>query len=215
MVTIKFLTGWNAHLISKSQKIELDDFQVKSNDFPKIVEKIVRYFDTKDYFYGLFQAMNYSGVSPFSATHDYCLKVLHCDRNGTLEMNISPIYHLGLEYPESYKTKHGKDLDQDAVIGLLTKPSAGTLPPEHTSYSYGVDAGVLFKDSSISHNKKMTLKIEQIVQGLLVTLTCEKQTSSTTMSWLEVGLQKPSKLKIVRLSDEKILGEDNNDWATS
>lgn len=211
MITIKFLTGWNAHLISKAQNIELANFQTKPATFQKIIEKILYYFDTKDYLYGLFQAMNYSGVSPFIATHDYCVKILHCNRFGTVEMNISPIYHLGLEYPDDYRTKHGKGLAQDAVIGLLAKPAAGTLPPGHTSYSYGVDAGVLFKDSDIVHNKQLTLKLKEIREGLLVTLSYENQTSSTTLSWDDVGIHDSPKLKSANAGTEVFPG----DWAVN
>lgn len=200
MITVKFLTGWNAHLTSKSLNIEFTNMQMKPALFQSVLTKVLNFFDARDYFYGLFQAMTYSGVSPFIATHDYCIKILHIDHYGTVEMNISPIYHLGLEYPEDYKTKHGKALDQDAVIGLLEKPTAGTMAPGHTSYSYGVDAGILFKDSDISHNKQLTLKVDEIRDGMLVTLRCENQTSSTTISWNDVGVinspnQEPREIK--------------------
>lgn len=211
MITIKFLTGWNAHLLSKSQNVELTDFQSNPAQFKKIIERILYYLDMKDFFYALFQAINYPGVSPFIATHDYCIKVLHCDPSATVEMNISPIYHLGLEYPEDYRTRHGKELEQDAVIGLLERPTAGTLPPGHTSYSYGVDAGILFKDSEISHNKIMTLKIEEIREGLLALVSCENQTSSTTLTWANAGLPSKSKLDSKQSDTEVFTG----DWAAS
>jgi hypothetical protein len=188
MITTKFLSGWNAQLVALSQDLKLRIFQKNLADFQKTIKRVIGIFDSKDYLYGLFQAMNYAGVSPFIATHDYCIKVLYCNEEGTLEMNVSPIYHLGLEYPDDYKTKHGKQLDEDAVIGLLEKPAAGTLPPGHTAYAYGVDAGILFKDSDISHNKKLTLQLEEIHDGVLVTLSCENQTTSAAIGWSEIGL---------------------------
>ncbi|MCB1826801.1 MAG: hypothetical protein KDH94_00150, partial [Coxiellaceae bacterium] len=61
-------------------------------------------------------------------------------------------------------------------------------------------AGILFKDSDISHNKQLTLKVDEIRDGMLVTLRCENQTSSTTISWNDVGVinspnQEPREIK--------------------
>ncbi|MCB1827877.1 MAG: hypothetical protein KDH94_05550, partial [Coxiellaceae bacterium] len=72
MITVKFLTGWNAHLTSKSLNIEFTNMQMKPALFQSVLTKVLNFFDARDYFYGLFQAMTYSGVSPFIATHDYC-----------------------------------------------------------------------------------------------------------------------------------------------
>lgn len=181
MISMKFLPGWSARAACGLMTREPQVVQ-------KIIEKILRTFDVKDCLYGFFQAMSSSVVSPFVATHDYCIKVNECDPLGHVTMNISPIYHLGLEYPNHYKNKHGKDLEQEAIIGLLETPVVGTLPPGHTAYSYGIDAGILFKDSKLSHNKKMELTIEEIHKGLLVTLNCENETTSTTLSWDDVGV---------------------------
>ncbi len=199
MIKVKFLTDWNKELLLKAKNKELTDFQIK------IIESILAYFDIKDYFHGLFQAIAYSGISPFIATHDYCIKILYCNQYGTIEMNISPIYHLGLEYPENYKIKHGRGLDQEAIIGLLGKQTAGTPLPGYTSYFYGVDAGILFKNSKISHNKKIILEFEPVHEGLLVTLSCEHHTSSTTLLWADIGLQGNSSLAdICHLSNTEI-----------
>lgn len=190
MITIKFLTGWNAHLTSDPKKgIVLNGLQASAIQFDKVIEKALQYFDDRDYLYALFQTMSFAAASSFLATHDYCVKVLHCGHDATVSMNISPIYHLGVEYPQDYKSKYGKELDDEAVIGLLEKPApAGTTIPGYTPFSYGVDAGILFKDHEIPCNKIMTLKLEEIREGVLVTLTCEKQTTSTTMSWQDIGL---------------------------
>jgi len=192
---MKFIQGWNADFLQEKPFISellnqinpassLTEIQLVQ----KIIEKVIRAFDAKDCLYGIFQAMSNHRVSPFVATHDYCVRVNTCDQFGNVQMNISPIYHLGLDYPNNYKTKHGKDLDQEAIIGLLETPVVGTLPPGHTAYSYGVDAGILFRDSKISHNKNMEIKLEEIHEGLLVTLSCDNQTTSTTLSWEDVGV---------------------------
>lgn len=194
VITMKFLQGWNSGLQEKpflselSARINITTTNSTDQLVQKIIERTLRAFDNKDCLYGIFQAMSQQGVSPFIATHDYCVRVTTCDECGNVHMNISPIYHLGLDYPEDYKSKHGKALDQDAIIGLLETPVVGTLPPGHTAYSYGVDAGVLFKDSKIPHNKSMALKLEEISEGMLVTLSCDNQTTSTTLSWEDVGV---------------------------
>ncbi len=210
MIIMQFLPGWNARLLPDlsnnssnkpyhytKEKPFFSELMLRINEkslsiniqlVQKIIENIMRNFDTSDCLYGFFHAMSNSGVSPFIATHDYCAKVSTCDRLGNVTINISPIYHLGLDYPEDYKNKHGRALDQEAVIGLLETPVVGTLPPGHTAYSYGIDAGILFKDSKIPHNTKAELKLEEIPEGLLATLSCDKETTSKTLSWENAGV---------------------------
>ncbi len=227
MITMKFIQGWNDALLSNSPRTSSNDTYEYPTEKPfiseliarintsssttevllvqKIIEKIIRSFDTSDTLYGLFQIMSQSGVSPFIATHDYCVKVFSCDRFGHVKMNISPIYHLGLEYPDNYKRQHDKDLDQEAIIGLLETPVVGTLPPGHTAYSYGIDAGVLFKNSKISHNKALELRMEEIPEGLLATLNCNGQTTSSTLSWESIGLRAIHTFEVREQSGTKVL----------
>jgi len=209
MIKIDFLADW-APRPSNDVNSLLQLFEDDLNYLKKIIRKIMQIVDARDYFYSIFQAMNYAGVSPFIATHDYCIKVKRCKEEDTVETNISPIYHLGLEYPDHYKIKHGKHLDKTAIVGLIEKPVAGTLPPGHTCYSYGVDAGILFQNSSIPHNKTLDLKLQKIPEGILASLSCDTQTSSLTISWKEIEIDS---LDITKKEKNRAKTLPAEDWA--
>ncbi len=170
------------------------DFGHKENqpchEFTKtMIQFIINHFDADKTLVGLFRLIKFSNknrISPFLATQDYCVKVLSLDTQGNVELNISPIYHLGPEYPEYYKNKQGKELNRDAIIGLL---EIGTPDPDKPStFNLGIDAGIAFAQATIPHNKSMQLSIQIIDNGIVATLQCEEQSTSKIFSWEQLGI---------------------------
>lgn len=149
-----------------------------------VIEKILNTYDADDCLYGLFKALSKSQprVSPFIATHDYCVQIRSCNIDGHIEFNISPIYHLGPDYVEEYKKKHGTDLDDSAVIGL-SELNVLEHGPAHKKFLLGIDAGIVFKDSKIPHNKIMQLNLQPAQDGVMANLICETQTTSKKFTW--------------------------------
>ncbi len=72
-------------------------------------------------------------------------------------------------------------------IGLIIPP-ADTAQSNRKAFSLGIDAGIVFKDSRISHNKTSALTLNLIEQGLFTCLNCDTQTTSKTISWDELGI---------------------------
>lgn len=163
-------------------------------DAASIVEKILSLYDAEDCIYGLFSALVRTDrrVSPFIATHNYCMRLEGISDEGIMEINASPIYHLGPEYPNEYKEKYGTELDKNAILGLI-ELSAGDLTHQaHKTFSLGIDAGIVFKGSRIAHNKKLNLALKDLGDGIFATLCCESQTTSKMFTWQELGLQPAS-----------------------
>jgi hypothetical protein len=154
-----------------------------------IIQFIINKLDADKTLTGLFRLIKFANkhrISPFLATQDYCVKILSIDTNGKVELNISPIYHLGPEYPEYYKEKQGKDLNREAIIGLLEIETPD--PDKPSKFNLGIDAGIAFSQAKISHNKRMNLDIQLIDDGILATLQCEEQSTSKVFSWDEMGM---------------------------
>jgi hypothetical protein len=154
-----------------------------------IIQFIFNNLDADKTLIGLFRLIKFANkhrISPFLATQDYCVKVLAAHPDGKVALNISPIYHLGPEYPEYYKEKQGVDLNNDAIIGLL---EIDTPDPEKPSmFNLGIDAGIAFEEAKISHNKHMNLIIQLADDGILATLHCEGQSTSKIFTWDTLGM---------------------------
>lgn len=149
-------------------------------------------FDSDDSLYGLFNAlrMSHKLISPFIATHDYSVKIIKASLSGKIETTISPIYHLGPDFAEQYKTKTGTALDDKAIIGLIT-PSTSPNYNARKAYSLGIDAGVAFPQAKISHNKKLTMTIKATKnEELFICLNCESQITSKILAWKDLQLHK-------------------------
>lgn len=206
MLTYKYATDWSLALEDKTkltnsngilstcaalQLIAQKD-AAKYESLPEFMKTMTQFilnnFDTDNTLFGFFQLMKLSNnhqISPFIATHDYCIKVLSATPNGKLSLNISPIYHLGPDYPEYYEKKQGKELNKEAIIGLVTP----TLHSEEPfKFNLGIDAGIAFNQQPGSHNKQMTLEITIIDEGVLAALSCEKQTTSKVFTWEHLGM---------------------------
>lgn len=157
-------------------------------DAAGIVEKILSLYDAEDCIYGLFSALVRTDrrVSPFIATHNYCMRLEAISNEGVMEINASPIYHLGPEYPNEYKEKHGTELDKDAIVGLIELPAGDLTHQAHKTFSLGIDAGIVFKNSPIAHNKKLNLTLKDLGDGIFATLSCESQTTSKMFAWQDL-----------------------------
>ncbi len=154
-----------------------------------IIQFILNNLDADKTLIGLFRLMKFANkhrISPFLATHDFCVKILSINANGVVELNISPIYHLGPEYPEYYREKQGKDLNRDAIIGLIEIEPAD--PEKPSTFNLGIDAGIAFAQAKISHNQRMRLTIELIDDGIVAALQCEEQSTSKIFSWEQMGM---------------------------
>ena len=133
-------------------------------------------------------------LTPFSVTSHYCIRVLHCSLQGAVRLSVSPIYHLGLDYPEVYQHREGKSLDPKAMLGVveITGHEKSINHQFQTDgcdghlFRYGIDAGVAFKDSSIEHNRAMNLKLALFEDCLLSTFHSKGQVSSQTLLLEEV-----------------------------
>ncbi len=171
-----------------------------------IAQYILNSFDADKTFVGLFRLIEFANknyISPFLATQDYCIKILNCSLEGQIQLNISPIYHFGPEYPEDYKTKEGKELAKEAIIGLLSDDSD---PSNPSTFNVGIDAGIVFEYATISHNKTMTLAINLLDDGIMANLHCEGQATSRLFTWNDLGM---SSVAYADLYSQKV----KNIWA--
>lgn len=185
--TIKFDEGLAPQHTLQNVFLSQSDKRKATQTIQFMIEKILNTYDADDCLYGLFKALSKSQprVSPFIATHDYCIQIRSCNIDGHIEFNISPIYHLGPDYVEEYKKKHGTDLDDNAVIGL-SELNVLEHGPAHKKFLLGIDAGIVFKDSKIPHNKVMQLNLQPAQDGVMANLICETQTTSKKFTWNEL-----------------------------
>ncbi|PHQ80827.1 MAG: hypothetical protein COB66_03820 [Coxiella sp. (in: Bacteria)] len=225
MINYKYSTGWaervenwgatphtegNAATFTALQHLFTQNATPNQSviDFTQtIIQFIVNNFDADNTLRGLFRLIKYAHehrISPFLATHDYCVKVLSAEQDGQLIMNISPIYLLGPEYPDYYEQKQGKKLNTDAIIGLVE--SSSNDPEEPSMFNLGIDAGIAFPQATISHNKRMSLDIKLIDEGVLANIHCDGQTTSKIFTWEHLGMPSASYTDLYR---EKI----QNIWA--
>ena len=199
MLDFTYCHGWDKTLINDKRKNNTMDLlldcarinKLAPEDFmQRLIIEGFNVFDADDSLYGLFNAlrMSHNAISPFIATHDYSIKILTASMSGEINASISPIYHLGPDFIEQYKTKNGEELDNNAIIGLIS-PGNNLPINSRKSYSLGIDAGLAFKNSKISHNKTVLLTISQARDGLFVCLNCESQTTSKALPWELLQLQ--------------------------
>lgn len=168
-----------------------------------LIRRCLNTFANDGSLYGLFSLISSTNqlVSPFTATHDYHIRILHCNLQGSITLNISPIYRLGPEYPDHYRRQHGKDLDQDAILGLLTNPDDVMAKQyDQQPFTLGIDAGVAFKDSHIAHNKTLLMQFEFSPNKIGVSLQSDGQAMAKTFSQVELALQALSEIDVDTLS---------------
>lgn len=173
-----------------------------------IIQFVINNLDADKTLQGLFRLIKFANknrISPFLATQDYCVKVLSIAGDGQIELNISPIYHLGPEYPEYYKEKQGKDLNRDAIIGLVEIDTPD--PEKPSTFNLGIDAGIAFQQAKIPHNIRMDLNIQLTDDGIVANLSCEEQSTSKVFSWEQMGLS--SAVPFTDLYSQKV----QNIWA--
>ena len=140
-------------------------------------------------------------LTPFSVTSHYCIKVIRCSLRGEVKMVVSPIYHLGLDYPEVYQHREGKALDPNAMLGLVeimnhAESIDGQLTDGNCDghlFCYGIDAGVAFKDSPVAHNRDIDLQLLTFDDCILATFQSNGQVSTQSLS-LEAELLSDSHL---------------------
>ncbi len=207
MIKYKYITRWQENIVP-FESMHINDgtlpsfrsLQLMASSNPychetliqftsTIIQFIMNHFDSDKTLTGLFRLIKFTNkhrICPFLATHDYCIKILNIEANGSVAMNISPIYQLGPDYPEHYERHQGKVLNKDAIIGLLNSDQIN--PEEPTTFNLGIDAGIAFSQAKISHNKRMTLNINLIDEGIIATLQCEGQTTSRVFNWDDLGM---------------------------
>ncbi len=170
---------------------ERDDSKKTTSIARHVIEKILHYYDDTDCLFGLFSALNTTTkqLSPFIATHSYCVNVQDCTAAGTISCNISPIYLLGPEYPEQYKLQHGTALDEKAIIGLIDIPVAEMPGSDHHTFALGIDAGIVFKDSNIPHSRQLKIELQLTDGGVMANLSCKDQMMTRRFQWEELGIE--------------------------
>ena len=163
--------------------------QTDSEFTQTIIQYVINQLDADKTLQGLFRMIKFANkhsISPFLATQDYCIKVLSVATDGHVGLNISPIYHLGPEYPDYYKEKQGKDLNRDAIIGLIEIDTPD--PDKPSKFNLGIDAGIAFQQAKIPHNVEMELYIQLTDDGIVASLSCEEQSTSKVFTWEQIGL---------------------------
>lgn len=179
----------NVHLLDSE-----DLTQNTSKLAQHILQKILSQYDSDDCIYGLFSALSQAKnrVSPFIATHSYCAKIYSCATNGQIHFTVSPIYHLGPDYPEQYKRKYGTEIDQNAIIGLIQTQDNDFDISSQPTFAIGIDAGIIFKHSKIPHNRDMLLELNAVDDGIMANLSCESQITSKKFTWKSLGFEIPA-----------------------
>ena len=123
-------------------------------------------------------------LGPFSVTSHFHMKVINVSLHGGVQLNVSPIYHLGLDYPDAYQRRQGKSLDPAAILGLVEVENS-----ESCLYHYGIDAGVVFADNAVEHNKQIELQLSVFQDCLQATIHCQGQVSTQTVPLDELSPQ--------------------------
>lgn len=203
MIYFKYINGWDTNLLkhfssvcfvpSESENIYSIERGIahkkKIAAIQKLIERTMQSYDSEDCLYGLFSALTQAKhrISPFTATHSYCATIMSCTREGFVRINLSPIYHLGPEYLEQHQQRFGAEIDADAIIQLFDSATDG-YSTDQRPFSLGIDAGIVFKTSPISHNKEMHLQFEFLNDGVMSSLSCDNQTTSKKIMWDHIGL---------------------------
>ena len=100
MISYKYMDGWDEEITVSNLRhllpVLLDCQQTKtalSASTFALIKKVLNAFDQDHSLYGLFSALGISQnrVSPFMASHDYCIKVKSYSPEGEIKLNISPI----------------------------------------------------------------------------------------------------------------------------
>ena len=158
-----------------------------------LIDLSLRTFDDDQSLKGFlaFSDCEKQGLTPFSVTSHYCVKVLSCSLQGDVQLSVSPIYHLGLDYPEVYQHQQGKELDPSAMLGLIEVvnharsqeyPNGEQTCDGHL-FCYGIDAGIAFNESPVPHNRSMSLQLSIFEDCVLATFMQNGQVSTQTLSW--------------------------------
>jgi hypothetical protein len=172
MIYFKYGKEWDSEIFQKT------------NTFKQLIQKTLNIYDEEGCLYGLFSALCQAKhrISPFIATHNYSVTTLSCSTAYLIRMNVSPIYHLGPEYPEQHRQTYGAEIEQGGIVELFDSHS-GARP-----FTLGIDAGIAFKHSPISHNKEMQIQFEFLMDGVITTLSCEDQTTFKKITWEQLEI---------------------------
>lgn len=202
MIDYKYKSDWNATIIDDSKNYHSEIYSCLHQKCPhlsseqiaelvqNIIQALIDAFDRDGSLHGLFNLLSSCNkrVSPFIATHDYRMRIRKIMNDGLVELNISPIYRLGPDYPDRYQKQYGKELAKEAIIGLLGSPVVELSASGQHAYLLGIDAGMAFKDSKIPHTKKIQLKISMGDQNVSGALHCESETMSKTLTWQQISM---------------------------
>ncbi len=191
--------GDDAHVCSTFQRHNQAAVgQSVSSSAQDLINMSLRTFDDNQSLKGFlaFSDSENQSLTPFSVTSHYCVKVLSCSLEGVVMLSVSPIYHLGLDYPEVYQNQKGRQLDPSAMLGLIEVVSHNKTAeqpiPEHDCdghlFCYGIDAGVVFKESPIPHNRAMSLQLSVFEDCVLATFQQNEQVSTQTLTWDDESL---------------------------
>lgn len=198
MITYKYDTAFTSPQLFQKIVSQQATAEPELMTFTKrVLEHIIDTYDNSNILVGLLCYARGHTISPFRATRDFCVKVLSTDHNDCVLLNISPVYHLGPEYPEYHKQKEGTDLSREAIIGLIETRSTKQDEEEedHTRFSLGIDAGIAFKNARIPHNKSLSLYLSPAENGIIANLHCEGQATAKEFSWKALNIQLGGKTK--------------------
>jgi len=144
-------------------------------------------------------------VSPFLVTEHFCIRVLEISHGNVINLNISPVYHLNLDYPEMYHQQYGKELDPSAVLGLIKMQSEADLD-NSAMFRYGIDLGIAFADSPVIHNHAAQLVLRADDYKLDAVLSCLQNVS---MQVLSLDSLKKSHAAEIESSDDRLVVIDD------
>lgn len=172
MITIQFEKGWDANVIPH--------FPTHHTGKEKMISKILRKFDTAGYVAEMVKAPN--PINSFNVVDHYCAKITSCNDDGSIQLNLSPVFHLCVTYPDTYAQKYGKHLNPRAVLGLVESSHS----QEHTAFLLSIDAGMVF--DSMENNKPACLYFNMNEASIAVTFCVLQEKREIQLQWRELQL---------------------------
>ncbi|MBV52910.1 MAG: hypothetical protein CL816_02445 [Coxiellaceae bacterium] len=223
MIHVVYQEGWDVDFSQISElnfcssllqvHSSVDQEQSLSSLIKSLIDRALLSFDEDKSLKGFlaFSDSESNTLTPFSVTSHYCIKVIRCSLRGEVQMIVSPIYHLGLDYPEVYQHREGKALDPNAMLGLVEiihhAESMDDEPVNESCdghmYCYGIDAGVAFKNSPVAHNRDINLQLLTFDDCVLATFQSNGQVSTQSLPLDEVLLN-DSQLCFSKFSDHSL-----------
>lgn len=183
MLYIAYKTGWDASLISMDAAWHalherlFDQQHSLSQRMQCLLNLSLNLFENDQSLRGLCTLSDgaHQSLNPFLAARDFSVRCLSLSDHQFL-LNVSPIYHLNLDYPEQYQQQFGKTFDPSAIVGLIEMmDDHGAV--EGPLFRYGIDLGIAFKEKLAVYNRTITLSLSPDEHKVDAILTCEDNVS--------------------------------------